>query len=69
MPLPCCCSRSKAWRWAGHVLGHEGPGSLAALLREAGLAQALTTGPFDEVGWGGGGREGCRGSGVGVTVE
>lgn len=48
--LPCCCPRSKPWRWAGHVLGHEGPGSLAALLREAGLAQALTTGPFDEVG-------------------
>ncbi|EFJ44956.1 hypothetical protein VOLCADRAFT_94765 [Volvox carteri f. nagariensis] len=41
--------RSKPWRWAGHVLGHEGRGSLAALLRGAGLAQELTTGPFDEV--------------------
>ncbi|GFR39769.1 hypothetical protein Agub_g254, partial [Astrephomene gubernaculifera] len=41
--------RSKPWRWAGHVLGHEGRGSLAALLRGAGLAQELSTGPFDEV--------------------
>ncbi|GLC59471.1 hypothetical protein PLESTB_001491000 [Pleodorina starrii] len=42
-------TRSKPWRWAGHVLGHEGRGSLAALLRGAGLAQELTTGQFDEV--------------------
>ncbi|GLI60674.1 hypothetical protein VaNZ11_002876 [Volvox africanus] len=39
----------KPWRWAGHVLGHEGRGSLAAVLRGAGLAQELTTGSFDEV--------------------
>lgn len=31
------------------MLGHEGRGSLAALLRGAGLVQDLTTGLFDEV--------------------
>ncbi|GIL80830.1 hypothetical protein Vretifemale_9906, partial [Volvox reticuliferus] len=41
--------KSKPWRWAGHVLGHEGRGSLAAVLRGAGLAQELTAGSFDEV--------------------
>ncbi len=39
----------KPWRWVGHVLGHEGRGSLAASLKEQGLVDSLDVGVGDEV--------------------
>ncbi len=39
----------KPWRWVGHLLGHEGPGSLAAALKAQGLITALEAGVGDEV--------------------
>ncbi|GAX81935.1 hypothetical protein CEUSTIGMA_g9363.t1 [Chlamydomonas eustigma] len=41
--------RSKPWRWVGHLIGHEGRGSLAYELKRLGLVQSLTVGMRDEV--------------------
>lgn len=40
---------SKPWRLVGHLLGHEGRGSLTEALRSAGLVQELSAGMGDEV--------------------
>ncbi|KAF6262496.1 Metalloenzyme, LuxS/M16 peptidase-like protein [Scenedesmus sp. NREL 46B-D3] len=42
-------SSCKPWQWASHLLGHEGPGSLAHLLKAQGLVQSLDAGMGEEV--------------------
>eukprot|EP00879_Flechtneria_rotunda_P030835 GHRR01033527.1.p1 GENE.GHRR01033527.1~~GHRR01033527.1.p1 ORF type:complete len:485 (+),score=121.85 GHRR01033527.1:146-1456(+) len=42
------CS-TKPWQWASHLLGHEGPGSVAYLLKSQELLQTLTVGMGEEV--------------------
>jgi hypothetical protein len=48
--IPVMCS--KPWQWAAHVLGHEGRGSVAALLKSQGLVQSLEVGIGDELRYG-----------------
>eukprot|EP00775_Hariotina_reticulata_P010378 gene10378-10536_t len=50
--LPCGVmshSSVKPWQWASHLLGHEGPGSAAHLLKSQGLVQSLDVGMGEEV--------------------
>ncbi|WIA09303.1 hypothetical protein OEZ85_008710 [Tetradesmus obliquus] len=42
-------SSTKPWQWASHLLGHEGPGSAAHLLKAQGLVQSLEAGMGEEV--------------------